>query len=285
MLWLVAFLITINVGLAIFAHSIANRISTAPAEAEPKVNLREALRLTREGLLDDAMAEYRRCAREFPESPEPLFGLAFLLRQESRTSEADGVYRDMLQRFNDDDVTWNNVALQLAEMLREDGDTAGAEELEAAVNARNPDHRFGYVTAKTQQKRVATERDEWEGSLEYLEMDRARALVERGRIDDAVALFKRYAAEHPGEFRPLLEAAATLEAAERHEEAVSMLQDIIQVFQGDDVAWSEGMMRLATIHENVLGDREGARHMLSQVQARLRYTETGQIAQERLDAL
>lgn len=289
-----AFLFSIVVGLppAVVFFLVLNEaaelsagelVEGGPAKALDHID--EVKRLLKESDIEGAMRVYHRRANQHPESPDPLFGLEFLFEQQDRHDEAAATCREILGRFQGDDVVWAKAAHLLAPLLRDHlGDPGGAQRLREAITQRNPDEDYGYLLP--QKPRPDPEAPTPPGDPRSLrDLEQARRLAKRGQTDQALDLFRRFAQDHPDEPRPLFEAASALEIAERYTESAAELQKIVHKFGENDSTWGEAALRLATLQENYFGDVEAARAILKEVLGRLMGTQFTQLARERLQAL
>lgn len=266
------------------SESIASEV-TEGVDATPLFYLSEANRLVKKGDVEGAISEYRRRFTEYPDLPDPLFGIEFLCEQQGRYEEAAEVCREVLRRFQGDDVTWAKASRLLESLLREHlGDPGTADKILEAIHERNPDAPHGYVVPEKPRPEPRPLRRDT-GPRSIRDLDQARRLATRGETDKAVTLFRRFAKEHPEEPRALFEAASALELAERYGESVGMLQEVVNKFGENDTVWGEATLRLATLNETHLGDREAARAILKQILKRLMGTEFGGLARERLHAM
>lgn len=277
-------LATVFVGVYVFANMIGSDISGMNKEELPRPDMSQARRLSREGDVEGAMAEYRLCSKSYPDSPDPLFALAVLLRQDKRFEDAAGVYRSINQKFQNHLVTWSKGSELLAELFRtEFHDAAAADYIIESIHKRNPDYRFGYMTEKKSQVGRISLRGKKRASHGH-DLSRARSLAKRGDFRNAVDLFKRYAADQPDNWRPLFEAASVLETAGQFDEAITILQGVVRTFGKNDGPWAEAMLRLASLNENELANHEAAKYMLNEIALRVPGTEHASLAKERLRA-
>lgn len=267
------------------SDTLVGELAGLSRDATPLVNLAAARKLTREGKFEAAMEEYRRSHDEFPDSPDPLFGLAFLLIQSRRFEEAADGYREIIKRFHSDDIVWEKASRLLMELLREElEDKPGADYILSEITRRNPDSRYDY-TSKSSGRMNEPSPSKKNSSDPISDLNRARRLSKQGRVVEAVELFERYGRANPKKSRPFFEAATAYSNAGRHDDAVRKLQEIIRRFSGSDGAWGDAMLRLATIQESEMNDIHAAKFMLEQVNERLKHREEGRIARDRLREL
>ncbi len=268
------------------AHRASNFILGDDRDAIPRPEMAAAHAMMRAGNYASALAEYQRLAREYPNAPEPLFGMETLFSQDGRFEDAAAVCRDIARRFTHRETEWTKANRRLAELLREHlDDPTAADMLAKAIDERNPDAKFGYI--KLEQKHAvqhAPERKkgDFHGTAD---LDQARRLAKKGETREAVALFKRHYADSARDPRPLFEAAHALQLAEQFQEALALLQEIARTHDSDEEIWCRATLELASIHEAHFADTVTAESILIQVQRRIPYGEPGRLARERLNRI
>ena len=275
-----------NILMSSTSTTASNLLYGEGKDAKKETDLMAARKRVKEGDVEGALAEYGKVARLWPDSPDPLFAMCALLEHENRFNEAAVTYREIIARFQNDNVTWIKASKNLAELLREKlEDEESAEIILEAIENRHSDARFGYLAEERRydMHRGSTALEEEEAGVR--DMEQARRLVDKGNIDKAVALYGRYARGNPSESRPLFEAASALELAGRYPDSLATLQQITRAFDEDAEVWGKAALRIATLKENHLEDFEAAKGILMEVVNRLGPSDNGRLARQRLDAL
>ena len=231
-----------------------------------------ARRLVKQGDIDGAVRDYRRVARAYPDTPDPLLAAAGVLEITQRFTEAAALLREVMMKFAGDDWAWVQAARRLETLCREEFDapdeTAG---LHRAIESREAKLRRERGTAQGKAPRPRAG---------Y--MDAARRRVAGKDIPRAVALYRQQMAVRPDSPRPLFEAATALECDGQYAEAADTLREIIASFREDVSTRCEAEYRLANLLDNHFDDLATVKHLLLDIIKSVSGSKTAALAANRL---
>lgn len=220
-----------TVGALLMESSAGGMIDSLYAlnqDAIDKADMRKAHALLQDGKRVEAIAELRRVRGAFPESPSPLSLLAVLAKEDGDFDRAEVYFRLLMDEQQQDRVIWTNAARQLTALLRHDlNDPHAAQEVELEIKQ---------ATLRYETPHLLTSKKT--GKMDWVDLDRARRLVTRGQVPEAIAAMKRYIAQHPKKPKPYFELVSLFERVERVDDSVIWLQKIIREFADDDQVWA-----------------------------------------------
>lgn len=107
---------------------------------------------------------------------------------------------------------------------------------------------------------------------------RARRRASLRDYAGALEAYRSYYNEAPGSARPLLEAAVMFERGGRANDAVAVLQEVLQRHTPRERAWSEAALHLASLKEQHFRDRQGGDYLLREVIKRSPFDDYRQLA-------
>jgi len=158
------------------------------------------------GRMEEAEASLRRAIELAPEQPEALQSLGLLLASQGRSSEAVKVLKRHAELQPDDAITLKALGAELARLGRWEEAIHLLEDAWRKTRTTEVGITYGRYLIRMQQRELAEQ-------------------------------VLRQVAEAAPEPRPLVEWAYALVLLERHEEALSVLQRILQMDPGFDRAW------------------------------------------------
>lgn len=271
-----------------------DRMMGLTREMVDEADLTKARDLLRKEDREGALIEIMQQRDSFPKAPSPRFMLAALAHDDRDYEKEAEYYREIMQECGHLEWAWQNAAQSLADLLRgELEDESAARYLDAEVARRNPDVQ--YKMSKTAKRKKAAQRykrkrmgpsrpkrENRSSQAELVDLNHARRLALREDVAEAVALFHRYLADHPGEVKVHFELVTLYERNGRVDEATARLQKLIHEFGEDNDVWGNAMLRLATVRETHEGNRVAARKILEDVAARLKHANHGKEARQRI---
>ncbi len=267
------------------SRNVTKMIYGGDADSVDRPDMSAAAKCLKAGDIEGAMGAYQEILREYPEFPDPLFAMQSLRVQQSRFQEASEICREIIRRFQSDDVIWTRACGLLSELLREQlDDDVGATAIDKAVRDRNPATEHGFL--KGEAAAVAAPKHGRKSKAQTVHgMEQARRLVKRGEVDAAVDLYQQCQRERPSDPKPSLEAATALELDGQYQRAVDELQRAARAFSGDSGIWCELALRMAGVYSNHLGRPDAALDVLAEIKNRAPSQKLEQLAAERIAAL
>jgi len=113
-------------------------------------------------------------------------------------------------------------------------------------------------------------------------LDRARHLASKGKVDEAVAVYKEIYVRSDHSPRPLFEAETLLELHGRYSEAIDLVRLILRTAAEEPHHWAEASLRLARLLDTHFDEHEAARDLWEKVNERMKHTRFGKEARENL---
>lgn len=203
-----------------------------------RYNLGTALLKT--GRVPEAVREFEEAVRLKAEYPAALFNLGVARMQAGDFEEAAKALREGLALAPDDPTAH----AQLARVLAQTGDAAGAEEhlrraAELQPGAAGP--LFDLAQFLMALDRPADSAQAYAQALEVepesaLRVNYANVLVAMGRIDDAVAQYRRVLQATPDDADTHFNLATVLLRAGRRDEAIAEFEEVVRIAPGDEQA-------------------------------------------------
>jgi tetratricopeptide (TPR) repeat protein len=231
--------------------------------------LHRARQCAMDGRIGEALAEYQRLLKVYPESAELLLAMGGVLEMNRRYTEAAQCFRGVMKKFARNDETWAQAARRLGHMQREF--MGQAEQGRALI--QEADMRL----RKAGKSPPPPESPRHEGTTgDPGSMD---------LVETRLARLRKDAAEKPGSPRPLFAAALLLEREGRHEEAADIYRKTASAFRDDHDVWSDAAYRLALLLDNHLDEAGAARNLLGEIVRRAPLTKAGRLAGQRLHLL
>ena len=267
------------------SRNVAKMIYGGDADSVDRPDMSAAAKCLKAGDIEGAMEAYQNILREYPEFPDPLFAMQSLLVQQARFQEASEICREIIRRFQSDDIIWTRACGLLSELMREHlGDSTGAAAIDKAVRDRNPATEHGFLKGETAPV-AAPNRGRKSKAQTVHSMEQARRLVKRGEVDAAVDLYQQCQREWPSDPKPSMEAATALELDGQYQRALDELQRTARAFSGDSGVWCELALRMAGVYSNHLGRPDAALDVLAEIKNRAPSQKLEQLAAERIASL
>lgn len=250
-----------------FANMFSMQISMMDKKPEPISTdaFRHARGLAAQGQTTAAIEECRKLAARFPDSPLPLLEIALMQKRGNRVDEAADTLRALLREFPHASETRRRATLLLADIME-----FSLDDPETAAYLRN-----GCKTA-AKSPEAAKPVPQW------IEMEHARHLAERGDIDRAVTEFREVFRRNPDAPRPLLEAATILERVGRPDDAAGVLRALAHASKAGSETWAEATYRLANLLGLYFDDPEARLHALQEILRKAPGSKAANLAREML---
>jgi tetratricopeptide (TPR) repeat protein len=252
--------------------STANTLSTQMAmmDKKPEPISTDAFKRARgfaaQSQFTAAIEECRRLAKRFPASPLPLIEIAMIQQRANRPEDAADTLRTVLRDFPLATEARHRAALLLADLME-----YSFNDPETAAYLRNG-----------MKKETPPPGESAKSVPQWIEMERARNLAEKGDIDRAVSGFREIFKRNPKAPRPLFEAATILEKVGRPDDSAGVLRALAHASPEGSEAWAEAMYRLARLLQLYFDDPDARLHALREILRKAPGSKAASMAQQAL---